>query len=123
MKNVQDLYIENVKKSKILITNKNSKYYGEAVVQSETPKTHLVRLLKLKKPTLERLGYRHGKVGIASSPYVTFYINKSSVEILPELALIKSNAWQNETLKLLEKYEEKTKEQVIKMLRKKNSIN
>ena len=102
-----------------LITNKKHKYYNKRVViLNESAKQYEVRLLNHTRPLNERFGFsQSGKVTSIRSYQIVFSIKKESVKLIKgKTALMKANAWQGQTMKLLEKYQGKTKKQVEKMI-------
>ena len=103
----------------VKITAKHHRYYGEeAVVQYSTSKMYRIRLLNREKALCQRFGgFSDGKLYRVLSPQITMNIKRTSITpIKGKKAKSLLNEWQPETLKVLDKYEGKTKKQIEAMI-------
>ena len=81
-----------------------------------------IRLLNKEKKLYQRFsGFRRdGKLYRVSSPQITMNIKKTNViEIKGKKAPALTNEWQDETLKVLDKFEGKTKKEIEKIIKHK----
>jgi hypothetical protein len=104
----------------VRITNPSHKYYGEeAVIQMTTPKTYHIRLLNKKRPFIDRFIFSRGpsgRVNGTKSDQISMTVRKPTVTAIPgRTAAPKLNTWQNYTSALLDKYLDKTKEEILRM--------
>lgn len=81
-----------------------------------TPKTYHIRLLNKKRPFMERFMFSNDKVSGTQSDQISVTVRKTSVTPIPgRKAPPKLNTWQTNTWALLDKYRDKTKDEILKM--------
>jgi len=93
----------------------HSKYFGEeAVIQYKAPKTYRVRLRRRRPLNTRFVGFGdNGILNAVRSPHITTFVKPGDLKpVKNKTAKTLLNTWQPETIRILEKYQGKTKRQI-----------